>query len=222
MDVLSGLALLWFAFGASHIGFSSLRLRPRLVAALGERFFLLGYSLIALAIFVPLASLYATHRHEGAFLWFAAGIPGLREFAFAGMGVSFALAVAGLLHPSPASLGSTTSEAAGVLRITRHPLFMGFGGMGLFHLLLVPVYLSDLLFLGGLPLFACLGCAHQDRRKLHDGGENFRRFHSATSFLPFGRPAGCLRGIREDALPLGLGVLVATGVRYLHPLLLSG
>ncbi|MGE4651036.1 MAG: NnrU family protein [Myxococcota bacterium] len=222
MDVLSGLALLWLGFGASHVGLSSLRLRPRLVDALGERFFLLGYSLIALAIFVPLASLYATHRHEGPFLWFAVGIPGLREFVFAGLGVSFALIVAGLLHPSPASLGSATSEASGVLRITRHPLFMGFGGVGLFHLLLVPVYLSDLLFLAGLPLFTCLGCAHQDRRKLQEEDERFRRFYSATSFLPFGRPAGCLRGIREDALLLGLGVLLAIGVRYLHPLLLSG
>ena len=127
--------------------------------------------------------------------------------------------VSGLLRPSPSSLGSRTTGASGVLRVTRHPLFMGIGAVGLFHLLLVPVYASELVFLGGLPLFACLGCAHQDQRKLREGGEVFRHFHAATAFLPFTQPAEALRGLREDVLPLGLGVLLAIGVRYLHPVL---
>jgi len=221
MDATSGLVLLWLAFAATHVGLSSIRLRPRLVSALGERGYLLGYSLVSFATFVPLAWLWAAHRHEGSFLWFLGAAPGVREFAYTGMGVAFALMVAGVLRPSPASLGSRNGEATGVLRITRHPLFMGLGAVGLFHLLVVPVYASDFVFLAGLPLFSCLGCAHQDRRKLHDDGEAFQRFHAATAFLPFARPAEAIRGIREDALRLGLGVLLAVGVRYLHPLLLS-
>lgn len=221
MGEIPVLVLLWLAFAATHVGLSSLRLRPRLVSSLGEGGYLLGYSLVSLATFVPLAWIWSTHRHDGPFLWFLGAVPGMQVFAQAGLGVAFALMVAGLLHPSPASLGSRNQEAAGVLRITRHPLFMGVGALGLFHLLVVPIYASDLIFLGGLPLFACLGCAHQDRRKLHDAGEAFRSFHAATAFLPFARPAEAVRGLREDAVPLGLGVLLAIGVRYLHPLLLS-
>jgi len=221
MGVVSELVLFWLAFAGTHVGLSSVRLRPRLVSALGERGYLLFYSLISIATFVPLAWLWAAHRHEGAFLWFLGAVPGVREFAYVGLGGAFALMVAGLLRPSPASLGSSKREPAGVLRITRHPLFMGLGALGLFHLLVVPVYVSDLVFLAGLPIFACLGCAHQDRRKLHEDAEQFRPFNASTPFLPFARPAEAIRGIREDARTLGLGVLLAVGVRYLHPLLLS-
>ena len=49
---------LWVAFAASHMGLSSHRLRPRLVARLGERGFTALYSLLAFASFVSLVGVY--------------------------------------------------------------------------------------------------------------------------------------------------------------------
>ncbi len=62
------LIALWLAFGATHIGLSSVRFRPRLHAALGERSFLGVYSLIAFATFVPVVWYYFAHKHAGPLL----------------------------------------------------------------------------------------------------------------------------------------------------------
>src|SRR5215813_6140325 len=99
------IAALWIAFAGSHMALSSGRLRPRIVAALGEERRFLGlYSAIALAIFVPLVAIYFRHKHEGTYLGSLAGIPGLRLAMFIGMGAAFALLVAGLVRPSPGSV----------------------------------------------------------------------------------------------------------------------
>ena len=65
-------------------------------------------------------------------------------------------------------------------------------------------------------LFALLGSAHQDRRKLAEGDEKFRRFYEATPFLPFTGPAR-LRGVRGLFPAMAAaGVAVACVVRYFH------
>ena len=48
------IVLLWVAFAITHLAFSSLKLRPRLVGVLGEFGFMGAYSLIALVTFVPM------------------------------------------------------------------------------------------------------------------------------------------------------------------------
>ena len=57
------------------MGLSSLRVRGRLVAALGERGFLGVYTLVAFATFVPLVGFYFSHKHEGPFLWYLGAQP---------------------------------------------------------------------------------------------------------------------------------------------------
>lgn len=212
---VAGIVALWIAFAASHMGLSSLRLRPRLVAALGPGGFLGLYSLIALAIFVPMVSLYFGNKHAGPHLWYLGAVPGLRWAVYIGMGAALVLAVAGLIRPSPATMLSSSTEVAGVYRITRHPLFMGVGLFGLLHLLGASVNAAELAFFGGLPLFALVGCAHQDRRKLATDGEGFRSFHDQTPFLPFtGRET--LRGLAEMPLALALGVGLTVLLRSFH------
>ena len=66
MDPVWQIVLLWVAFAATHMGMSSLQLRPKLVGVLGEAGFAGVYSIVALAIFVPLVSIYWGPKHEGA------------------------------------------------------------------------------------------------------------------------------------------------------------
>jgi uncharacterized membrane protein len=220
MEAALAIGALWILFAATHMILSSIALRPRLVASLGDRGFLGVYSLIALATFVPLVWVYFTHKHAGPHLWYLGSLPGMRWLVYAGMGVAFALVVAGNVRPSPASIAPGRPEAVGVLRVTRHPLFMGLGLFGLLHLLVASVNASELAFFGGFPLFAVLGCRHQDQRKLAAGDPAFRAFHAAAPFLP--SPAGIPAALRSDAIPVAIGVALTAVVRWFHPSLFGG
>jgi uncharacterized membrane protein len=207
--------LLWAAFAATHMGLASGRLRPILVGRLGARGYGALYSVVALAIFVPLVGVYFDNKHSGPLLWYLGALPGVRWFMYAGMGVAFALMISGLVTPSPVSIMPGKAVVKGVFRISRHPLFMGVGLLGLLHLLVAPINTTELAFFAGFPLFSLAGCHHQDLRKLASLGDEFRRFHAATPFLPGGR-RGALHGIAEQPVPMLAGVAVAAGIRYFH------
>ncbi len=219
MNAAIAIALLWVAFAATHMGMSSQRLRPQLVAIFGERPFLGLYSLVAFAVFVPLVWVYFSSKHSGPLLWYLSGTAAIRWIVYVGMGAAFALMVAGIARPSPASMAPGEAVVRGVFRIARHPLFMGVGLFGLLHLFVVRVNATELAFFAGFPVFAVLGCHHQDRRKLATLGEEYRAFCADTSLLPFARPAELPRAISEDPLPLLAGMGVALLVRWLHPTL---
>lgn len=218
MEATAWIIGLWLAFGATHAGLSSLAWRPRLVARLGERGFLGVYSALAFATFVPLCWVYVASRHAGPLLWSVALGAALVWVLYVAMGAAFVLVAAGLLQPTPASLGSSgDATVRGVHRLTRHPLFMGIGLFGALHLVLLPaVFASDAAFFVGFPLFSLLGCWHQDRRKLSSQGPAFRDFVAQTSFLPF-LTRGGLQGVRE--LPpwvIAVGIASTVVLRWLH------
>ncbi len=215
MSATATIGILWLAFAATHVVLSSVRLRPRLIGVLGERPYQGLYSAVALLLFVPLVWVYFANKHAGPELWYVGGAAAVRGLGMIGMGIAFVLAVGGLLRPSPASLAPGSTEIAGVLRITRHPLFMGLGLMGLMHLLMAPLHASDLAFFGGFPVFAWIGCRHQDLRKLHSAREELRRFYAETPFLPFSRRGG-LRGVTEMPVALVVGITLAVVVRSFH------
>jgi uncharacterized membrane protein len=210
------IAALWLLFAATHMGLASRSLRPRLVAALGPRGYQGLFSLVALASFVPLVSLYFRSQHAGPHLWYLGQHAGVRWLGYAGMALALTLMLGGLLRPSPAGMVPGRAEVKGILRVTRHPLFMGAGIFGLVHLLVANLNAAELAFFAGFPLFAVLGCRHQDQRKLAGGDESYRRFCAETPFLPFGR-AGALQGLRESPLALALGVGAAVLLRWFHP-----
>jgi uncharacterized membrane protein len=217
MDVALALVALWLAFAATHMGMSSRSLRPRLVAALGDRGFQGVYSLVALAIFVPLVWVYFANKHAGPQLWFLGALPGLRHAMVLGMALCFVLIAGGLARPSPASINAGRPEARGALRVTRHPVFMATGLFGLLHLGVVSVHASDLAFFAGFPLFALAGSRHQDLRKLADATPELRRFHAETSFVP--NLARIPAALRDDPLPALIGVGVTVALRIFHPTL---
>ena len=215
MGATAIIGILWLAFAATHMLLSSVRLRPRLISVLGERPYQGLYSAVALLLFVPLVWVYFANKHAGPELWYVGGAAAVRWLGMIGMGVAFVLAVGGLVRPSPASLAPGSTEIAGALRITRHPLFMGLGLMGLMHLLMAPMHASDLAFFGGFPVFALIGCRHQDLRKLHSAGEKLQRFYAEMPFLPFSRRGGA-RGVTEMPVALVVGIALAVLIRSFH------
>jgi uncharacterized membrane protein len=207
--------LLWVGFAATHMGLSTAGIRPQLVERLGARGFLGVYSLISFAFFIPLVWFYLTHKHAGPMFWSIALGPIGRWVFYVLAGVALTLAAAGLMQPSPVSLAGGTMDVRGVARLTRHPLFMGFGLLGLLHL--IPNgFASDVAFFSGLPLFAIIGCWHQDQRKLANGPPGYRDFVAATPFIPFTRP-GAARGIQELGLVrIVIGIAVTALIRWYH------
>ena len=216
MSIATEIALLWAAFTASHLGLASVRVEPRLRAKLGDAAFLGLYSLVALAIFVPLMRLYFTNRHAGEWLWaIPVGAP-LRAVLYALMTVGLVLTIGAFVKPSPASVAPGKAEVAGIYRVTRHPMVLGLGLIWALHL--IPNASSaDVAFFGGFVAFSLAGAWHQDARKLQAPPAGFAAFHAATAFLPFTR-AGALRGLREiSPLVWALGLAAALAARWLHP-----
>ncbi len=207
--------LLWVAFAATHIGLSSDLVRPKLARLLGKLGFLVAYSIVALAIFVPLVRIYFEGRQLGPWvlpvergtvlLWVNYGI----------MGTAFVFLVAAFVRRSPAAVVPGDVTPRGIYRITRHPLMMAIALFGLGHLL-QNGRTTDLAFFGGLAGFALLGSWHQDRRKLESGDPAFQHFYDETPFFPFtGRST--MRGLRE--LPgwiVLVGIAVTVGIRWFH------
>jgi uncharacterized membrane protein len=216
-----GIVALWVAFAATHMGMSSLKFRPRLVAALGERGFQGVYSLVALATFVPLVWVYLANKHAGPHFWYLGQHAPVRWIAYLGIAASLVLLVGGFLNPSPASLAPGKGELRGALRITRHPVFMAIGLFGLMHLVTANSFAAEFCFFGGLAAFAWLGSRHQDQRKLATLGEDYRRFCEATPFAPFTR-GGWPRGLAEMPLAIGLGIALTVVLRYFHPAWFGG
>ena len=216
MDPTTQIALYWLMFASSHMVLASRHIRPRLVGALGPSFYRLGYTLVAIAIFMPLLFSYLGHRHAGPLLWAMPMSTWLTWTVYVGIGGAFVLMAAGFLTPSPVIPGAPYERPQGVHWLTRHAIFMGTGVWGLMHL--IPNgYLSDVVFFGGFPLFAVVGCWHQDRRKLAEGDERFREFYGQTPFFPFtGRQT--LRGLRElSPLAVVFGVGITVLIRVLSP-----
>ena len=211
------IVVLLLLFASSHMLLSSRTIRSRLVAWLGDKRFLAGYSIVALAFFAPLVYYYLTHRHAGPLLWPAPDSGAVDFLLVLANVVGFVLLVAGVMTPSPASVaGAPLDEPSGVQRITRHAVFMGMGIWALAHVI-VNGYASDVAFFGGIVVFVLIGSWHQDRRKLAGGDPRFLRFHAATTFVPFTGP-GALRGLMElPPVAVIIGVAVALIARYLHP-----
>ncbi|GIW40356.1 MAG: NnrU protein [Candidatus Binatia bacterium] len=223
MPAWSWILVWWLAFAGSHLALSSFPLRTRLVARFGERGFQGLYSAVAFLTFLPLVVVYARHRHTGPVLWWLRDVPAVWTASLILSGFAVVLLVLAFFQPSPVAIAPGPVKVQGVLRITRHPLFSALGLWGLGHLL-VNGFLSDVLFFGGFAVFSFLGSAHQDVRKLREGGRELEAFYRETSLLPF---VALLRG-RTSFVPreipwfgVLLGLLLAAVLYVAHPYLFA-
>ena len=212
------IVLLWLAFATTHIVLSSATLRPRLAKVLGELGFAGVYSVIALATFIPMVQVYLGNKHSGPMLWSVAVTPAIEALVTLVMGTAVVILVAGIVTPSPASMTATKNkpiEIRGIYYITRHAVFMAAGLFGLVHL--IPNgFASDIAFFAGFPIFAIIGCIHQDQRKLASDTKHYPQFHAETPLIPFtGRRT--LQGLRElSPIAYALGIAFAIILRYFH------
>ena len=215
MEAVWKLLSWWALFAGTHMLFSSLWLRPRLVKLLTLDGFLVTYSLIAFFVIVPLFVTYMANRHEGPLLWALPHSPWLIGIVTVGVGLAFILFAAGFLTPSPVIRGMPYDGPKGAHLISRHCLFMGFALWALMHLL-VNGYATDVVFFGGFVVFSIVGSWHQDRRKLASGDTVFAEFYATTPFLPF-TGKHTWRGLKEfskAAIAVGIGLTVL--IRMFH------
>ena len=207
------------AFVVTHVGMTHPPVRAAQIAALGRGPYLLVYSAVSMLTFVPTAWVWWTHPHAGAAWWAlrGGGWTALSVFlATAGL----AIAVGGLATPAPSSferakvLVADTIDVRGMTAVTRHPVFIGSGLLGVAHLI-GNGWSGDVAWWGAFPVIAAAGAWHQDLRKAAESPA-YRRFMSETSVIPFGRPDQLGKvGVRAW-IGAAVGVAVALGLRALH------
>jgi uncharacterized membrane protein len=203
------LIVLSVAFALTHFVLSHRPIRGGLIKVMGEWPFRGLYSLISLVTLGGAGLLFWRNRHLGPLLW---ELPGwlMLTLTIPLMLVALLLLVTSLANPSPAAMMPAAMAARGVLRITRHPMNIGLGMIGLAHVI-GNGWLGDVAFFGSLAVVGLLGPWHQDRRKAVELGEPYQELQKHTSIIPF---AAILSGrnrlvLGELKLPL---ILIAVGL----------
>lgn len=210
MSPAAEVLLWWLAFAGTHLVMSHPPVRRGLVSILGEPPFLGLYSLVAFATLIPLVWTYFADRETVAMpLHTLLSSSPLAWITAALMLFAFLFLVVGVLQPSPATVGrGQTPRAAGILRITRNPFFVGTALFGLAHLLINHSAI-DRAFFGGFLVFSIVGGMHQDSRKRASGGEAMRSFYEETSFVPFAAiAAGRNRFVPAEVSPVSIALAV--------------
>jgi uncharacterized membrane protein len=222
-----GLIAFWAAlFLTGHFALSSAPVRGRLTGALGEQPFRGVYSVVALGTFIPLIVVFAHHKHGGPLLWNLRGVTPVRWLVWLLMLAALVMWVASFITPNPGTIGAPDRDLAprGILKLTRHPNFVAFSIFGFAHILM-NAWLGDIFFFGAFPVLGIVGGLHQDRRKLREMGEKYRRFLDQTSFMP---GVALLSGQQhyhpQDVpwLAVGVGAALTVVLVVLHPWLFGG
>ncbi len=216
----------WAGFTAAFAAFflsHSVPLRPpvraRLVGAMGQRGFTLGYSVLSLGVLAWLIA--ATANAPYVMLWPRAAWQ--NWVPLIAMGAVCVLACMSIARPNPLSFGGARSALfdparPGIIRWTRHPLLAAAALWAGAHM--VPNGdLAHVILFGVFAGFAILGMRIVDRRKRREMGperwEALRRRIAAGPVLP--RPeswAGA--GLRLASAAVLYAVLLG-----LHPLVLG-
>ena len=184
MNPLALLGLAAFSFVATHFIMSH-PLRAPLVAKLGERGFLIAYTVVAFATL-------------GWMIWAFGRVPAEPPFWIAG---DAAWLVASLLmwlgsilfigslrsNPSFPSAGMRTRMPTprGVFAITRHPMMWGFALWALVHAI-VAATPAGLILAAAIGFLALIGAVMQDFKKAQLMGGAWEEWRSRTSYIPFG------------------------------------
>lgn len=212
MSALGWLAAASALFVGTHFLMSH-PLRAWLMTALGERWFQILYSLVAVA------TLYAIIRGYGpavsatpAPLWNAGGV----GLVVANLLMWFgSILFVGSLRRNPAfpRVGAPITqigEARGVFAITRHPMNWGFAIWALVHAIVNPTPAS-LVVSAAILILAIGGSVGQDAKKRRRLGEVWREWEARTTFVPFARGFAL-----PDGFAFIAGTVIFVAATYAH------
>ncbi len=214
-------ALLWVAFGGTHIGLATAPIRKRLVRALGEPGYVVLYSAVALGTFAALTRYVALHRFADARVPLMASIPPVRGALLVVCVFGFSLfiaAVFGYPRAPMAVFRHRVVQVRGIQQITRHPFFSGIALWAAAHALMAPSSVSFVYFVG-LVALCLLGAIHQDQRLIAELGEPYRGYVAATSFWPFVAVATKRQKIdwlEQPWIGYAVGVIASLGLYEVH------
>lgn len=185
IGTMGELVLAALAFLAIHIIPSSV-LRGGIIAKVGERAYLAGFSLLSIVIFVWLVLAYRAVPVEET-LWFA-GNAG-RHIGMLLMLIASVLFIGGITSPNPTAVGAgrmLNKEAAygGINAITRHPMMWSFVLWSVTHII-NNGDLPALVFFGTIGLLAFAGPFLIDAKKARQLGEGWVAYRARTSNIPF-------------------------------------
>ncbi len=177
------LALLLFL--TAHVVPPASPVRQRLIALLGRRGYLLGYSVLSLVLLGWI--IIAARDAPFIALWnFAPWQPVIPVVA---MPLAFWFVVVGLAEPNPLSISLRRSDPtvplAPIVATTRHPVLWGFLIWAAAHLPPNGDMVSLILF-GGMAVLAVAAMPLLDRRaRTRLGEERWQALSRGTSILPF-------------------------------------
>jgi len=205
-----------------HFGVSGTRLRDTLVMRLGAGLYRGAF---ALASVIGLGWMIYAYRHAPTVdLWGV--LLGFRPAAYVLVFIAFLFVVIGITTPSPtrvgmeSKVGQGTDAARGIVRITRHPFLWGTALWALVHLI-VNGDLASLILFGSLLVLAIGGTLSIDAKRRRNFGEQWLKFASVTSDIPFAAIAAGRNRLGPALAEIGVwrplaAVLVYAAVFYLH------
>lgn len=222
-------SVIWLAvatavFVGGHILLSGTRLRDRLAGLLGERGFLVAFSVLAALTITWMAWAFNDAPHIE--IWQSGHALKAAAWLLLAPAVLFVVCGNGRTNPSAVNQGGRLAKAdlpRGIFTITRHPMMAGIGLWALAHIL-ANGDVASLVFFGGLLVLVLAGVASQDAKKARTLGEPWRRFAAETSMIPFvavllGRARLDLRGI--GWLPILISIVVYVLLVFLHPFVIG-
>jgi uncharacterized membrane protein len=180
---MSDIALLIIAISAFVAGHELLShpLRAPLVAKLGEKGFMLVYSVVALGTLFWAVQLWKAIPQNR--LWVVS--PMVHGMCALAMLFAAILFVGSVTAPNPALMGMPAGGSPrGVQRITRHPMMWSFAIWAVVHITLSADSRTIVLASGILTL-ALFGAAMQDQKK-KAAVSGYREHVAGTGFVPFG------------------------------------
>ena len=188
-------------FVGSHLLLSH-PMRAGLAGRLGERGFMIVYSIVAIATFVMIVQAWRAMPPEPPLwavddpLWILASLLVLvASILFMGS------LIGNPAMPAPNAAAAAQAAPRGVFAITRHPMMWGFTLWALAHALVMPTP-GQIVLSAIIAFLALVGSAGQDAKKARLMGDSWRHWAARTSFVPFARQVGAATPWR-DAIPRG-------------------
>jgi len=213
---MSRYAVAYLLFLAAHALPAISGLRERIIAAVGRRTYLLGYSALSLALLVFLIA--AARAAPSWSLW--PGSPALAWVPILAMPFACILLAGGVLAPNPFSISFRTRgfdpRRPGIVAVTRHPILWSFLLWSAAHVIANGDVVAVSLF-GGLALYSFAGMWLVERRTRARLGADWPALAAPTSRWPFGAQlAGraVWPDLRDLAVSVVLGLLLYAALLF--------